>query len=916
MNVYGFDGLDIDLEQAAITAGENVTVIPNALIKVKQRLMAEGRHFIISMAPEFPYLRKAGKYVGPNRQTLHSDGKYLDYLHALDGYYDFIAPQFYNQGGDGIWDEENNQWLAQDVDEGDYKKRFLIALTKALVRGTGGYTRIDPQRFAIGLPSNNDAAATGYSSSASNVTGALEALADAGLAIRGLMTWSVNWDDGWDKAGTPYGGEFAARYGYMTGEPGQRPPAPSDLHAQSVGETYCTLSWSPVNEALSYRLYRDGVHVGTTATTLLSDESLSPGTQYRYEVTAVDSAGRESRRSHAVNVLTGGGTQERPNPPTSLCVAQETYSVITIRWTASAGNPPASGYRIERDGQVMGTVTMTEFADMGLEPDTSYTYAVYAVAANGNSSISAATVTGHTLPPAGERPWAVDVTYVIGATVIYDGMSFECLARHTSKKEWTPAAATSLWKSLGHRHRRLNSHYKGRLRGIEPFHGGVFQPPSRASLEFGRNSWIVYSLEAGKCYPMRSAPGEENDPDWLTYQDDVSAEPPADGKIASGGFPQAAILDRPDIDWPRHEVETGQLLDIYWDYHAVHLSRRWRYFLTHENWDSSQPLTRASFEESPFHIVQLEEHPHWSHIEALTPPEPTHHQLRLPERQGYHVLLAVWDVANTGNAFFQVIDLQFVGDSLPQLPSPVNVRIGNTTSRTIEVLWDKPGDVQSVDFYSLYRNGRFLVKIEDFPLQHIDAGLESNTDYQYSVTLTINGQESPHSPLVTGRTSDDGVYRPPGAPQGLHIMNITARSVVVMWTASSGGSAGVQYHALFRGGTEVSQIVGGGNAYTDITVQPSSRYQYFVAALDERGVWSVPGNVLWVETPDDEGGSDVPRWNANSVRYELGDEVRYDNRPEWGDGESIYRCIFANTSNAGWNPVDAFTLWERVRPAR
>ncbi len=56
---YGFDGLDIDLEQTAITFADNRTVLPAALRMVREHYETEGQHFIISMAPEFPYLRSA-----------------------------------------------------------------------------------------------------------------------------------------------------------------------------------------------------------------------------------------------------------------------------------------------------------------------------------------------------------------------------------------------------------------------------------------------------------------------------------------------------------------------------------------------------------------------------------------------------------------------------------------------------------------------------------------------------------------------------------------------------------------------------------------------------------------------------------------------------------------------------------------
>ncbi|WP_424141112.1 lytic polysaccharide monooxygenase [Sodalis glossinidius] len=49
----------------------------------------------------------------------------------------------------------------------------------------------------------------------------------------------------------------------------------------------------------------------------------------------------------------------------------------------------------------------------------------------------------------------------------------------------------------------------------------------------------------------------------------------------------------------------------------------------------------------------------------MTPPDPTIHDVMLPQRSGYHVILAVWEVANTGNAFYQVIDVGGVSRCQP-----------------------------------------------------------------------------------------------------------------------------------------------------------------------------------------------------------------------------------------------------------
>lgn len=197
VEVYGFDGLDIDLEQAAIDAADNSTVIPAALKLVREHYATQGSHFIISMAPEFPHLR--------------TEGKYVPYLSALEGVYDFIAPQYYNQMGDGLYVPGlTPPWLAQD--DGPRKKEFLYYLTTALVTGTYGFVRIAADKFVIGLPSNVDAANNGFVTDPASVKQAFAALAADGHAIKGLMTWSINWDCGTNRQGVPYNWSFMKSY--------------------------------------------------------------------------------------------------------------------------------------------------------------------------------------------------------------------------------------------------------------------------------------------------------------------------------------------------------------------------------------------------------------------------------------------------------------------------------------------------------------------------------------------------------------------------------------------------------------------------------------------------------------------------------------------------------------------------------
>ena len=193
---YGFDGLDIDLEQAAVTAANNQTVIPDALKLVKDHYRAEGKNFLITMAPEFPYLTSGGKYV--------------PYIDNLEGYYDWINPQFYNQGGDGIW-VDGIGWIAQNNDE--LKEEFIYYISDSLINGTRGFHKIPHDKLVFGIPSSIDAAATGFVQDPQDLYDAFETLTTQGQPLRGVMTWSINWDMGTDKNGQQYNEQFIKDYG-------------------------------------------------------------------------------------------------------------------------------------------------------------------------------------------------------------------------------------------------------------------------------------------------------------------------------------------------------------------------------------------------------------------------------------------------------------------------------------------------------------------------------------------------------------------------------------------------------------------------------------------------------------------------------------------------------------------------------
>lgn len=66
--------------------------------------------------------------------------------------------------------------------------------------------------------------------------------------------------------------------------------------------------------------------------------------------------------------------------------------------------------------------------------------------------------------------------------------------------------------------------------------------------------------------------------------------------------------------------------------------------------DVNKPLTRADFDLTPF--CQRNDN-------GKIPTETVTLNCNIPERSGYQIILGVWDIADTGNAFYQVIDAEF-----------------------------------------------------------------------------------------------------------------------------------------------------------------------------------------------------------------------------------------------------------------
>lgn len=127
----------------------------------------------------------------------------------------------------------------------------------------------------------------------------------AGLQPGGSYAFSVRVRDGsntWS--------DWSAPLTVATPADSIAPSVPAALSSSSVTGASFTVSWSPAQDAttiVAYEIRRDGVTIGSTATTSFSLTGLSPNTRYAVQVRAQDSGGNWSDWSDPYTVVTPAG---------------------------------------------------------------------------------------------------------------------------------------------------------------------------------------------------------------------------------------------------------------------------------------------------------------------------------------------------------------------------------------------------------------------------------------------------------------------------------------------------------------------------------------------------------------------------------------------------------------------------------
>ncbi|GAA3856682.1 hypothetical protein GCM10022243_22340 [Saccharothrix violaceirubra] len=206
---YGLDGLDVDFEGHSLSLNANDTdfrnpttpVIVNTIAALRALKAKYGSKFVLTMAPETFFVQVGYQFYAGNGGADPRAGAYLPVIHALRDDLTLLHVQHYNSGP--IMGLDNQYHTMGGAD-------FHVSMADMVLQGfpvrgdaTKFFAGLRPDQVAIGLPASINAG-NGFTSVA-DVHTAWDCITKASRCgsykpkstypdLRGLMTWSINWD--------------------------------------------------------------------------------------------------------------------------------------------------------------------------------------------------------------------------------------------------------------------------------------------------------------------------------------------------------------------------------------------------------------------------------------------------------------------------------------------------------------------------------------------------------------------------------------------------------------------------------------------------------------------------------------------------------------------------------------------------
>ena len=378
INEYGFDGIDIDLEQSSVQfeSGNDKDInnptspkVVNMIKAIRTICDSYGNDFILSWAPETFYVQLGYSFYGGINQYCDTRaGVYLPMINALRDKTSYVHVQLYNSSPiTGLDGTSYNMGT----------KEGIVAMCEMLLKGfhVGAYytnstdestyfAPLRPDQVVIGVPSSQSAAGSGQVTN-EVLQSAFTELNNNYPGIRGIMSWSINWDSSQNKnTFVNENAEFLAKF--KNNEPTTVAPvttqaptekattvapttvAPTtkidedDTIPAPIGLTYAGnkdlpyyFAWqAPSSDIENYNVYVDGVFAGSSVNSsinLTADVFANGNGDYTVSVRSVKN-GKMSAATQ-ITYTFKDGTGSKPTtvaPVTTVAPTEKTTTVEPV----------------------------------------------------------------------------------------------------------------------------------------------------------------------------------------------------------------------------------------------------------------------------------------------------------------------------------------------------------------------------------------------------------------------------------------------------------------------------------------------------------------------------------------------------------------------------------------------------------
>jgi len=219
----------------------------------------------------------------------------------------------------------------------------------------------------------------------------------------------------------------------------------------------------------------------------------------------------------------------------------------------------------------------------------------------------------------------------------------------------------------------------------------------------------------------------------------------------------------------------------------------------------------------------------------------SHTGVRFP---GLAIAALALSLANPGIATTQEVQA---------VPGPSNLKAEALSPSRIDLSWVKVTTSLVVEYRLYYANGTLIARLPPWQTRYSDTDLKPWTEYRYYITgVSFAGNESGPSNIATARTLDG---TPPTKPGGFAGTATGPQQIALTWTAATDPESGIAEYVVYRGDSEIGRTAR--RTFADGSLQPDTRYEYRVAAVNGQGTEGPDAGPIEVRTPKDR--PDAPR---------------------------------------------------------